>query len=123
MSTAPTVIVDLLRPTLGWGVTLIGIFALLLAAASVIPTSKAFGLFDTGHVIAVADCWSSGDGGSGSHVEAQNCSLHSGCVSIGVLPAAPAVAAVHGQGWKVASYPVAADWADFPTKPPPIVSL
>ena len=122
MSHAPTVMLEALRPV-SRRVMLVGIFALLVAAASVIPTHQAFGLFDPCHSAAAEDCWAGGDDGSGNHVEARNCSLHTGCVSIGVLPAGTAVTTAHGHGWNVGSHPVVADWTEFPTKPPPIVSL
>jgi hypothetical protein len=114
---------ELLRPVLRRALMLVGICALVLAAAFVDPTPKAFGLFNAGHATVAADCLSEGASSGAGLVASEHCSIHSGCVATGVLSAGPAVATAFGRDWTVAAGATVADWADFPTNPPPIAFL
>ena len=120
MSHAPTAMREMLRGALRRGAVLVGVFALLVAAVSAVPASKALGLFDAHHVMAVTDCQDGAGGGCDSHGAGQVCSFHGGCVSIGVLAAAPAVAAAVCEDWAAVARASVAGWAGFPAKPPPI---
>ena len=120
MTHAPTGMGELLRPVLRRALMLVGICALVLAAAFVDPTPKAFGLLRAGHDIVAADCLSEGYSSGAGLVANAHCSGHSGCVATGVLSAGPAIAGDSDRDWAIDSTPTAADWADFPTNPPPI---
>ena len=110
----------MLRPGFWPGLAVVGLVAVLFAAASIIPMPKAFALFDTGHAITITDCSTGGDGACGSHDGGQLCNLHGGCISIGVLPVNSAMATAPGQNWAVGARMIMAGRSDFPAKPPPI---
>ena len=120
MSHAPTLIAEWLRSALRRGVMLIGVMALVLAAAFPLSVPKALGLFDAHHFADVTDCPTGGDDGCAGQGAGPLCSLHGDCVSIGVLPAGPIIAASPGRDRAVVARASLADWADFPAKPPPI---
>jgi len=120
MSHAPTFIAEWLRPALRRGLMLIGVMALVLAAASALSVPKALGLFDAHHVADVTDCGTGGGDGCAGQGAGPLCNLHSGCVSTGVLPAGPIITASPGRDRAVVARASLADWADFPAKPPPI---
>lgn len=117
MSHAPTAMPPMLQPLLRGAVTVVGVLALLLTAASVSQTPNAFAAFHADHGVAVADC--PVDGGGGGHLLESNCSIHSGCIFAGLLPTGPTVVVAHDQDWAVVEPLIEPDWVNFPAKPPP----
>jgi hypothetical protein len=120
MSHAPTFIAEWLRPAVRRGLVLVGIFALLVAAASTLSTPGAAGLFDGHRLAAHSDCRTGGVDGCASNGAGQLCSLHGGSIATGVLPAGPVVSLAPSRDWAVSYRASVADWADFPAEPPPI---
>jgi hypothetical protein len=120
MSHAPTFIAEWLRPALRRGLVLVGIFALLVAAASTLSTLGAAGLFDEHRLADLSDCQTGGDDGCASNGTDHFCSLHGGSTATGVLPAGPVVSIAPSRDWAVPSRASVAGWADFPAEPPPI---
>jgi len=99
---------------------MVGVVAILVAAASILPTHNTFAASHTGHDVAVTDCLFAGDTGCDGHLADRNCSAHSGCIFTGVLAAGPALAVSPGRDWIFAARAIVSGWADFPAKPPPI---
>lgn len=120
MSHAPTVMPDRLSSLLRRGLTVLGIAALLVAAASTLPAYNASAMLHAGQDVARADCPFDADSGCGGHMADASCTIHGGCISIGVLPAAPALAAAPRQDRVAVPPATVSGRADFPAKPPPI---
>jgi len=123
MSHAPTKMPNSLRPVIWRSLAVVGVVAVLMVAASIIPTHKADAAFHAGHAVAVTDCLVGGGSECGGYLMDRNCSSHSGCLSAGILPPGSSVIIAPGRDWAVADRAIVSGWADFPAKPPPISLL
>lgn len=100
-------------------VALLGIFAVLIAAASVIPVHGQA----TADPLSLTSCASTVHDDCGTHAVDRTCSVHLGCFSAAVIAAGSLAGRGSGQHWSATTLPPIAGWAGFPTKPPPISLL
>jgi hypothetical protein len=104
------------QPALWRWMVLVGILAMSLVAASIIPMHQAAAQ----RGIAVSDCLAAGDDECGEHLLDRTCSMHSRCVSAGIVSALPTETTSFGHEWPGFTLAISSGWANFPAKPPPI---